>query len=194
MPNFSWLRRDVSYEVLMSDDWLSLNLAERGLLESVSRAIILTGPLSDDAKLIARRIGADVAEVETAWPAVKRLLQSDESGKLVHAETVAAIRAERMPATRSAGKPQRRAKQAANLGDVNKLSNGAACAHKPHHGTSEEPDREYHGTHRRSHAPRFGRGSYHRHQFGRSARLWGRQQKWPALFPLVRASCPGVLD
>jgi hypothetical protein len=93
VPNCTWIKRDVSHEVLASDDWLSLNLAERGLLESVIRAIILTGPLPDDAKLIARRTGADVAEVKNAWPAVKRLLRSDESGKLVHAETLAAIRA-----------------------------------------------------------------------------------------------------
>jgi hypothetical protein len=75
----------------MPDTWIALNLTERGLLESVARVIILNGPIPDDERIVARRVGADIEEVRGAWPAVKRLLQPDADGRLVHAETLAAI-------------------------------------------------------------------------------------------------------
>jgi excisionase family DNA binding protein len=62
---------------------INLNLAERGLLESIARAVMLFGPMPDDVQLIAKRIGADASDIERAWPAVRQFLRVDESGRLV---------------------------------------------------------------------------------------------------------------
>jgi hypothetical protein len=93
MAAITWIKRDITPGGLMPEMWVTLNLAERGLLESVVRVIILYGPLPDEVTFIAKRIGTEVAEVEQAWPAVRKLLQPDESGRLTHAETAAPLRA-----------------------------------------------------------------------------------------------------
>ena len=87
----AWLKRSTNYESLIPDEWLNLSLAQRGLLESLTRVQIISGPLPDDVALLARRIGADVGDVEAAWPAVRQLLATDESGRLIHPATRAAV-------------------------------------------------------------------------------------------------------
>lgn len=78
----------------MSDRWISLTLAERGLLESVARAILLYGPIVDDPQAVAQRIMAlpqDYEFVREGWTRVRALLVPREDGRLADPEMDAAL-------------------------------------------------------------------------------------------------------
>jgi hypothetical protein len=141
-----WIKKSVSPEALVPEAWVSLNLAERGLLESVARVLILFGPIADDPLIVARRVGADVAEVEAAWPKVRQQLVPDESGKLVHAETMAAIRAAeeacaniretRANAGHASGEARRSRKQTGTNPEQNRTNREQTGTHAEQTGTN----------------------------------------------------------
>jgi hypothetical protein len=77
----------------MSEGWISLTLAERGLLESVIRALLLYGPMKDDPRAVAQRTMAlpeDYAFIEQAWPKIREFLLPNEDGRLSDPEVDAA--------------------------------------------------------------------------------------------------------
>ena len=69
----------------MNDQWVSLTFAERGLFESVVRALLLYGPIKDDPRSVAQRTMAlpeDYAFIEEAWPKIRAFLLPGDDGRL----------------------------------------------------------------------------------------------------------------
>lgn len=94
MTDVLWIKREIDAGVLMSDRWISLTLAERGLLESAARAILLYGPLADDPQAVAQRVMAlpsDHDFIRDAWPRIRALLIPREDGRLGDPEMDAAL-------------------------------------------------------------------------------------------------------
>jgi hypothetical protein len=109
VSDVSWIKRELAPDVLMNDQWVSLTFAERGLFESVIRALLLFGPIKDDPRAVAQRTMAlpeDYPFIEQAWPKIRAYLLPGDDGRLSdpHADAAKAESAAYLTQKRENGK------------------------------------------------------------------------------------------